>query len=68
MTFALYRYGTLIERRSTYKDCLVAAVKRGLAGSIMGDPELCSGVEILDETGQADLEEAIERAKPKVRV
>jgi hypothetical protein len=63
MTFALYRFGTLIARGSTYQACLAEAMRRGLAGRMMGPIELCAGVEIVNESNQIDLEDAIEAAR-----
>lgn len=64
MTFALYRYGTLVERHQTLEACVDAAIKRGMAmyGHCGLSERLREGVEIVDEDGQLDLEEAIENA------
>lgn len=74
MTFALYRYGTIIERHATRLACLEAAERRGLAEpntawrAFRGRPvELLDGCEIRDITGQVELEEVIAKAPPRRR-
>lgn len=70
MSFALYRFGTLIERHSTLQACIEAATKRGMVQSREvllrdGGDVLREGVEIVDEDGQIDLEDAIAARKQR---
>jgi hypothetical protein len=55
MTFALYRFGTLIARYPSWDEAHRAAIERGLLDS--------EGVEIVNESNQIDLEDAIEAAR-----
>jgi hypothetical protein len=62
MTFALYRFGTLIARYPSWRDAMIGAEERGMGMKVLLGIVLADGVEVRDITDQVDLEEAIAKA------